>query len=168
MTRKKSHQSWSWILMVLFILLSILDFRFGLLGILCMTMPMYHALKGKGKIHCSHYCPRGSILQKFLKEISFSNTLPVTIRKHGKKVLLTIMIFLFSFSMYHAGLNIYKIGFAIFRFMTASLALGIIMGVVFKPRSWCQVCPMGYATELISKSKSKRILRLKQKINEAA
>jgi polyferredoxin len=159
MTRKKSHQSWSWIIMLSFILLSILDIRFGLLGIICMTMPMYHAIRGRGKIHCSHYCPRGSILQKFLKQISFKNTLPLPIRKHGKKVLLTIMISLFSFSMYHAGPNIYRIGFALFRFMTASLALGVIMGIIFKPRSWCQVCPMGYATELLvnSKSKSKKV-----------
>jgi len=63
------------------------------------------------------------------------------------------MVILFSFSMYHAGPNIYRIGFALFRFMTASLALGVIMGVIYKPRSWCQVCPMGYVTELISKSK---------------
>ncbi len=139
--------------MVSFILLSILDIRFGLFGVLCMTMPMYHAIKGRGKIHCSHYCPRGSILGKFLKEISFNNTLPVSIRKNGKKVLLTIMLILFSLSMYHAGPNIFRIGFALFRFMTASLVLGIIMGVIFKPRSWCQVCPMGYATELIANSK---------------
>ncbi|SHH29542.1 4Fe-4S binding protein [Clostridium grantii] len=153
MKKRKSHQSWSWIFMVLFILLSILDIRFGILGFICMTMPMYHAIKGRGKIHCSHYCPRGSILQKFLKEISFNNTLPTPFRKHGKKVLITIMIILFSFSMYHAGPNIYRIGFALFRFMTASFALGIIMGVIFKPRSWCQVCPMGYAAELITKAK---------------
>jgi polyferredoxin len=121
-----------------------------------MTMPMYHAIKGRGKIHCSHYCPRGSILQKFLKGISFNNTLPSPIRKHGKKVLIVVMIVLFSFSMYHAGPNIYKIGFALFRFMTASFTLGIIMGIFFKPRSWCQVCPMGYAAELISKSKPKK------------
>ncbi|GAA0181828.1 hypothetical protein SH2C18_43030 [Clostridium sediminicola] len=153
MIKGKSHQKWSWIIMVSFILLSILDIRFGLLGILCMTMPMYHALKGRGKIHCSHYCPRGSILQKFLKELSFNNTLPIKVRKHGKKVLLTIMGILFSISMYHAGPNIYKIGFGLFRLMTSSLALGVIMGIIFKPRSWCQVCPMGYATELISKCK---------------
>jgi hypothetical protein len=154
MTGKKSHQSWSWIIMLSFILLSILDIRFGLLGVICMTMPMYHAIRGRGKIHCSHYCPRGSILQKFLNQISFKNAPHLTIRKHGKKVLLTIMISLFSFSMYHAGPNIYRIGFALFRFMTASLALGVIMGIIFKPRSWCQVCPMGYATELLVKSKS--------------
>jgi hypothetical protein len=162
MTRKKSHQSWSWIIMLSFILLSILDIKFGLLGIICMTMPMYHAIRGRGKIHCSHYCPRGSILQKFLKQISFKNALPLPIRKHGKKALLTIMISLFSFSMYHAGPNIYRIGFALFRFMTASLALGVIMGIIFKPRSWCQVCPMGYATELLVKSKSTSTSKLKK------
>jgi hypothetical protein len=84
-----------------------LDFRFGLLGIICMTIPIYHAIRGRGKIHCSHYCPRGSILQKFLEHISFNNTLPLPIRKHGKKVLFTTMISLFSFSMYHADPNIY-------------------------------------------------------------
>lgn len=46
------------------------------------------------------------------------------------------MVILFSFSMYHAGPNIYRIGFAFFRFMTASLTLGVVMGVIFKPRSW--------------------------------
>lgn len=153
MIKRKSHQNWSWIFMVSFILLSILDIRFGLLGILCLTAPIYHALKGRGKIHCSHYCPRGSILQKFLKEISFNNALPLKVRKHGKKVLLPIMGILFSLSMYHAGPNINRIGFALFRLMTASLALGVVMGVIFKPRSWCQVCPMAYATELITKSK---------------
>ena len=38
-----------------------------------------------------------------------------------------------------------------FRFMTMSLAIGILMGVVFKPRSWCTVCPMGTGTGLIQK-----------------
>ncbi|MFT5871240.1 MAG: hypothetical protein ACI8WT_000158 [Clostridium sp.] len=90
MTKKKSHQNWSWIIMVSFILLSISDIRFGLFGILCMTMPMHHAIKGRGKIHCSHYCPRGSILQKFLKEISFNNALPVGIRKHGNRFIIII------------------------------------------------------------------------------
>jgi hypothetical protein len=47
------------------------------------------------------------------------------------------------------GLNVERIAFAVFRMMMASLAIGVIMGIVFKPRSWCQICPMGHATSLL-------------------
>ncbi|MFZ5968546.1 MAG: 4Fe-4S binding protein [Bacillota bacterium] len=157
---KKSHQSWSWILMVGFIVLSIIDIRFGLLGFVCMGAPVYHALKGRGKIHCSKYCPRGSILGKFLQYISLNNNLPSALKgKKAKNFLLALMMIMFSISMFHAvhQPNIIKaVAFGVFRLMTASLALGVIMGIIFKPRSWCQVCPMGYGTGLIKDLKDKK------------
>jgi len=139
--------------MILFILLSILDIRFGLLGFLCIGTPIYHALRGRGKIHCSKYCPRGSLLGKFLQEISFDNNLPGSLKtKTFKNVLLFLMLVMFSISIYH-GLqapNVWKaISFGVFRLMMSSLALGVLMGIIFKPRSWCQVCPMGHGTALI-------------------
>ncbi|QXM05150.1 4Fe-4S binding protein [Crassaminicella indica] len=160
MAAKKSHQSWSWILMVLFITLSIVDIRFGLLGFICMGAPIYHALRGEGKIHCSKYCPRGSILGKFLQYISLNNNLPKAFRgKNAKNILLTIMMVMFGISLYHAFYqpNVLRaVAFAVFRLMMASFILGIIMGVIFKPRSWCQVCPMGHATGLIKESQDKK------------
>ena len=66
------------------------------------------------------------------------------------------MMTMFSISLIHAGPNLERIAFAVFRLMTASLALGIIMGMIFRPRSWCQVCPMGYATGLIKKVQDKK------------
>ncbi len=61
------------------------------------------------------------------------------------------MLIVFSFSMYHAGLNFARIAFAMFRFMSMSLVIGIVMGVFFKPRSWCVVCPMGHGTVLLDR-----------------
>lgn len=157
MARSKSYMKWAWIFMVLFILLSILDIRFGLLGFICMTVPMYHAIKGKGKIHCSHYCPRGSLLGKFLRNISLQNNLPKRLKgKTVKNILLALMMTMFSISLIHAGPNLEKIAFAVFRLMMSSLALGVIMGIIFRPRTWCQVCPMGYATGLIKKVQDKK------------
>lgn len=157
MAKRKSHMKWSWIFMVLFIVLSILDIRFGILGFICMTAPMYHAIKGRGKVHCSHYCPRGSLLGKFLSNVSLQNNLPKGLKgKTVKNILLILMMTMFSISLIHAGPNLERIAFAVFRLMTASLALGIIMGMIFRPRSWCQVCPMGYATGLIKKVQDKK------------
>lgn len=149
--KKKSHQSWSWILMVSFFILSIVNIYFALLGFLCMTMPIYHAIKGRGKIHCSHYCPRGSFLGKFLSNLSFKRDLPSFMKtKLFKNILLLMMIMMLAVSIVMANGDIKLIGFSIFRFMLASSIVGIIMGIIFKPRSWCQVCPMGHGTGMIS------------------
>lgn len=149
-TKKHSHMKWSWLFMILFLTLSILDFRFGLFGFVCMGAPLYHALRGRGKIHCAKYCPRGSLLGIFLKKVSFNNTTPkFLLTKKFKNGLLVVMLSVFSYAMYHTGGEINKIAFAMFRFMTTSLILGIIMGIVYKPRSWCGVCPMGHGTVLI-------------------
>lgn len=157
MTRTKSHMKWSWVFMISFILLSILDMRFGLLGFLCMTLPLYHAIRGRGKIHCSHYCPRGSLLGTFLKYISFDSNVPPYLKgKTAKNILLGLMLTMFTLSLLHSGLNLNKVAFSVFRLMMSSLAVGVIMGVVFKPRSWCQVCPMGYATGLIKEAQDKK------------
>lgn len=151
MKTKKNYQQISWIVIVAFFLLGILDTRFGILGFICMGAPMYHAFKGEGKVHCSKYCPRGSFLGRFLKNVSLGNALPANYRSNKvKNGMLALMITLLSLSLYHAGLNFGSIAFVLLRFMFMSFIVGIIMGMIFKPRTWCQVCPMGHAAGLIS------------------
>ena len=148
--KKKSHMEWSWILILSFFLLSIVNIYFGVLGIICMTAPMYHAFKGHGKLHCSHYCPRGSIFGKILPSMSLNKPLPEWMRtKWFKNLLLIIMVLLFSFSMYHSEGNFKKISFGIFRLMLSFFVVGTLLGIFFKPRAWCQVCPMGHGTGMI-------------------
>lgn len=62
------------------------------------------------------------------------------------------MLTIFSISMFHTGGDFNKITFAMFRFMTSSLILGIVLGIFYKPRTWCVICPMGHATGLIKKA----------------
>ena len=149
---KKSHMNWSWILIVLFFVLSIVNVYFGLLGLICMTMPIYHALRKRGKVHCAKYCPRGSFLGKFLSKISLHNNLPKWMTtKLFKNSLLGVMLLMLSISMIHSRGSIPIIAFSLFRFMGVSFIVGILLGIFFKPRSWCSVCPMGNMTHKISK-----------------
>lgn len=161
MRKTSSHQHWTWSVMMLFITLSILDIRFGLFGFACIGAPLYHAARGHGKVHCAKYCPRGSLLGRFLERISLGNSLPVAWRAQTvKHALVALMLTMFGFSLSHAlqaPQPLVAVGFATFRLMMVSLAVGVIMGVVFKPRSWCQVCPMGHATALISKAHQRRM-----------
>ncbi len=47
--KNKSHMKWAWTIMIGFLTLGIVDFRFGILGFVCMGAPMYHALRGRVK-----------------------------------------------------------------------------------------------------------------------
>lgn len=152
----KSHQHWSWIIIVLFFVLSILDFRFGILGFICMGAPLYHAFRGRGKLHCSKYCPRGSFLGKFLPFVSLNYTMPKFMKKKWfKHLLLLTMITMLTIGLIHSEFVFKEMAFILFRFMGVSFIVGILFGFIYKPRSWCQICPMGHGTSLISKAKKK-------------
>lgn len=154
---KKSIMTWSWILILLFFSLSVLDIRFGILGLLCMGVPIYLALRGGGRVHCSKYCPRGSMLMVFLEKLSLNNNLPRYINnKHVKNLMLVWMIAMFAISLVVAGGDFIKTAMAIFRMMLMSTTVGVLMGVLFKPRSWCVICPMGTATSMIEKAQRKK------------
>ncbi len=71
--KNKSHMKWAWTIMIGFLTLGIVDFRFGILGFVCMGAPMYHALRGRGKVHCQKFCPRGSLLGRMLEKVSMQN-----------------------------------------------------------------------------------------------
>ncbi len=154
--KKKNFQTYSWIIIVSFFLLGIVDTRFGIFGVACMGAPMYHALKGEGKAHCAKYCPRGSFLGRFLERISLGNNLPAKFRSRKvKHIMLVLMVGLLSFSLSHTGFVFSHVAFVLLRFMFMSFMVGILMGVVFKPRTWCQVCPMGHAAGLIDEVQKK-------------
>lgn len=159
-------RKWHWVFIVLFFALSIVNTWFGLLGLICMGSPIVHALKGNGRRHCTKFCPRGSFLGTFMKYISFDRSLPGFMKKKKfRHAVLILMISMLMLGMYHSGGNPHKIAFTLFRFMGVSFLFGIMMGVFFKPKSWCTVCPMGHAATLITdvkkRKKSKKLFRKK-------
>ena len=70
----------------------------------------------------------------------------------------TVLLFMFSmlgYGIYKANGSIKGISFAVFRLIIMSTVVGTLLGIFFKPRSWCQVCPMGHITGVISKNSNK-------------
>lgn len=155
--KKTSHLKWSWIFLVTFMVLSIFDYRFGIFGFVCMTLPIIHVLRGDGKVHCSHYCPRGSFLGRFLDKISLNKSMPAEFRsKKVKNSILLFMVIMLLIALAKSYPSPIAIGFAMFRFMLVSTLVAVMMGIIYKPRAWCQVCPMGHTTAMID-TKMKKI-----------
>lgn len=148
----KFFLNWSWILFVLFMILSIFDIRFAILGLTCMISPIFFASIGKGKIHCSYYCPRGSFLGRFLDKFSIGYNVPHFMQKTKfKNLILILMISVFSISLYKGGLSLQNIGITLFKIILITTIIGIILGIFYKPRVWCTICPMGHASFLIDR-----------------
>ncbi len=147
----KKMKDMRWIVILSFFALSIVNTWFGLLGFLCMAGPFYHALKGRGgRYHCKNHCPRGSFFSNVLSRISLGNTMPrFMATKNFRHALLAFMAVMFVIGMNHTGGDPRKIAFVMFRFMGVSFIFGILLGLIFKPKSFCAVCPMSHGATLL-------------------
>lgn len=52
-----------------------------------------------------------------------------------------------------------QFSFGFYSVMLTSTVLGLLMMLLFKPRSWCVFCPMGTMTQLICKAKNRNLLK---------
>lgn len=144
----KSQQGWTWIITILWMVIANFWYPFGLYGFVCMFTPILIALSGRGKMSCARICPRGSFIGKFTAPISLGKDMPNWMHKKQFKVALwAIMMGSFIILMFWAvpkGVNV--LGRTILYFMEVATALAFITGIIFKPRSWCTICPMGFTS----------------------
>ena len=52
-----------------------------------------------------------------------------------------------------------QFAFGFYSIMLTSTLIGLIVMLLFKPRTWCVFCPMGTMTQLICKFRARKILR---------
>lgn len=154
---KKTFFKWSWIFFIGFFIIGVINIKFALLGLICMLSPIFLSIKGHGKMNCTSVCPRGSFLQNIMDKLSLNNTMPLFMtKKWFKNSIVVILFVVFGFSMYKAKGDLRLMGFAIFRMVTVTTIIAFILGVIYKPRTWCAVCPMGHISGEITKYKNKK------------
>ena len=107
----------------------------------------------RGRFYCGWLCPMGAFHERFLKWTSFSKEiLPVFKSSWFRWLLFVLMMGLMFSRLYMAWGDAEAVG-AVFRFMwIISTALAIGLGLYFKPRTWCAVCPMGSFQGVSSKN----------------
>ncbi len=118
-----------------------------------------------GRFWCGWLCPRGVFLDQFLGPLSMNNKIPKILRGKGFKTLMVLVMFLmlgFSILGYNPILASDNPlapmgGFLVFMCIVSTILLAVPLGIIFKPRTWCSFCPMGYIQSLLAK---KRLLKL--------
>ncbi len=157
MYNARNHSNWTWILFLGFIALSVADIRFAMLGLLCMILPVYHAIRGRGRIHCANYCPRGSFLTRTLGKFSMKASMPSFMKTNAFRNGFLILIFaIFGTNIYLSGGDISRIATGLFSLVIATTLLGLTMGIFYRERSWCTICPMGHSSNLIARARERK------------
>lgn len=49
-----------------------------------------------------------------------------------------------------------QFAFGLYGIMLTSLIVGVVLTIVYRPRTWCTFCPMGNMTQMICKAKNKK------------
>jgi hypothetical protein len=97
-----------------------------------------------GRKGCTKFCPRGIFISVFMPFISLNKKIPkFMLGKKAKYIVLAVFISLLSFKLFNAGWNLAQIGSVMISMCITSTVIAVILGVLFKPKSWCTVCPLG-------------------------
>lgn len=142
--KKFKLQTWLWTLLLSFVLLGwFVDSRFGYLALICMVAPVLFAIF-RGRYWCGWFCPRGSFFDNLIKKFSLNRKIPpIMLKPWFRAVVFVVLMAGLAVQVWVAGGDVQKTGVVIVRLITVTTVIGIALGVLIHPRSWCVICPMG-------------------------
>ncbi len=154
-------KKYSFVVLMMFILLGLFDARIALLAIICMVAPIIVSLF-KGRFWCGNLCPRGSFYDNVVSKFSNKRKVP----KFLKSYYFRAIVFVGMMTMFGLGIkqnlgNLYGIGMGFYRMIVVTTIIGIVLSLFYNHRTWCNFCPMGSVASIISKfKKSKKVLQV--------
>jgi polyferredoxin len=123
---------------------------FTVLGLITLFMIL---ASQRGRFYCGWLCPMGAFHERFLSLVSLHRPiLPVFKSSWFRWLLFVLMMSLMTFRLFTAWGDPKAIA-RVFRMMwILSTGIAIGLGLYFKPRVWCTVCPMGSMQGISSKN----------------
>lgn len=151
--QRRLRQTLTWIGLPL---VAILGWFYPLLGFLllgCMVGAVGIALY-RGRAWCDWMCPRGAFYDLFIAPLSRRQEIPALLRQPAVRVFMLLLIFtMIGIQWYAAAGNVRAMGLALVRILTVTTIVGIILGLLYHQRAWCQICPMGTLGSWLAKGK---------------
>lgn len=146
---KKVRESFFWILLV-FLAIGIFYPIIGFLAIICMFAPILVA-PFKGRYWCGNFCPRGSFYDYVMAKLSPNKTIPAFFRSTALRIFMVLFIMgLFSVQMYNAWGDLSAMGAVFVRIVFLTTLVGIVLAMLYHPRTWCSFCPIGTLASWVS------------------
>ncbi len=149
-------KKYAYLILFIFLLLSLLDYRVGVLAVICMLAPIVVSFR-RGRFWCGNLCPRGSFYDHVLAKFSRKKKVPSFLKTTAFRV----FVVLFMFSLFGLGIaknwgDLAGIGLFFFRMIILTTLLGIGLAFIYNHRAWCCFCPMGSIAAFIAKLRKNR------------
>ena len=104
----------------------------------------------RGRYYCGWFCAMGSFHERALSLVSRNKKmLPVFKAQWFRWIVFVLMMGLLTSRLVLSGGDPEKIGATFVMMWSIATGLAIGVGLVWKPRSWCSICPMGMLQGLI-------------------
>jgi hypothetical protein len=188
----KNHR-YLYLITLAFFGLALVNIHFAILGVICMTIPLYLLQRDQKKTWCQGYCPRSSLFMALGKKrkkkgrvtpmsfirgnvknavlvyfgislfISFMSTLQVFIGNMAPMLIPRFLILLpvnvtFPQIITVSGIPVWITHFAfrMFSMMMTTTIIGISLSYIYKPRTWCTICPVNTISDIYIMENRKR------------
>ena len=159
----KLWKKYSFVLLMAFLLLGLVDFRIAIGAIIFMMGPIVVSLF-RGRFWCGNICPRGSFYDTVMSKFSKDRKVPAVLKSTWFRLLIFVMMMsVFALGIKNSNGNLFMIGQVFYRMIFVTTLVGVVMTFVYNHRTWCHFCPMGSIASLVSKiRKSNMILNVSQ------
>ena len=149
---KNFYKKYGYFILLAYLVAAYFYMPLGMIAVICMLAPLLFAFAKKGRYWCGNFCPRGNFYQNVVSKFSFNRPIPAFLKSWAFRIFMVLFIIgNFSLGIYKNWGNAAGIGMVFYRIIVITTIVGIITGVIFKPRTWCTFCPMGTLATLISK-----------------
>ena len=169
--KAKHWYDYLWVYAIIYFALGFFNILFAWLGMIDFLLPLLLAIFGGNKFFCNHLCGRGQLFSKLGTDLKCSRCKPTPrwmsskwfryafllffLTMFGNMVFQTYLVAAGATSLREAIKLFWTFRFGFYSLMLTSLLLGLIVMVLYKPRTWCAFCPMGTMTQGICMLKNK-------------
>ncbi len=135
-----------WLLATVMLIVLGLGWKYPLLGFVVPVAMLSGMLGGifRGRYVCGNLCPRGSFFDTFFAKLG--PTRPIPEKLLNMKLRFVVLIGLMGFMTYRLAQNPGNIehwGLVFWQMCLITTLAAMILGVMYRPRTWCAVCPVG-------------------------
>ncbi|TCL58800.1 4Fe-4S binding protein [Hydrogenispora ethanolica] len=143
MKLKQIIHQWAWVILIAFCLIGVAYPVIGAAALICMAAPVVTAFF-KGRMWCGHFCPRGSYNDVVLAQFSRRLKLPRLFKGAWFRwTFFGLLMAAFAVQIGLAWGDPWAVGKVFVRMIIVTTLLATVLGLIFQPRTWCGICPMG-------------------------
>ena len=135
-----------WFLMPIVIVTIGLGWKYPLLGFSVPAVMLAGMIGGiiRGRYVCGNLCPRGSFFDRLMTCVSRKKPIPeFLISMAFRWVLFAALMGFMVFSILQNPTDIRHWGHVFWLMCVVTTGIGVVLGILIHPRSWCAFCPMG-------------------------